>query len=80
APFDATQRNNTLRGVFFTSAAQAQADAVADQLRIWQRFVRAITTARGESSASLPPALPDGNRSYFLDDLLTQFIFREAHL
>ncbi|HEC7708898.1 TPA: type VI secretion system membrane subunit TssM [Salmonella enterica subsp. enterica serovar Kottbus] len=26
--FDATQLNNTLRGVFFTSAAQAQADAV----------------------------------------------------
>ncbi|EIC45289.1 SciS protein, partial [Salmonella enterica subsp. enterica serovar Heidelberg str. 41566] len=33
-----------------------------------------------ESSASLPHALPDGNRSYFLHDLLTQFIFREAHL
>ncbi|ACN44481.1 TPA: type VI secretion system membrane subunit TssM [Salmonella enterica subsp. enterica serovar Paratyphi C] len=78
--FDATQLNNTLRGVFFTSAAQAQADAVADQLSIWQRFVRAIKTARGESSASLPHALPDGNRSYFLHDLLTQFIFREAHL
>ncbi|EAO9152744.1 type VI secretion system membrane subunit TssM [Salmonella enterica] len=46
--FDATQLNNTLRGVFFTSAAQAQADAVADQLSIWQRFVRAIKTARGE--------------------------------
>ncbi|EHX6248656.1 type VI secretion system membrane subunit TssM [Salmonella enterica subsp. enterica serovar Mikawasima] len=78
--FDATQLNNTLRGVFFTSAAQAQADAVADQLSIWQRFVRALKTARGESSASLPHALPDGNRSYFLHDLLTQFIFREAHL
>ncbi|HCC0980994.1 TPA: type VI secretion system membrane subunit TssM [Salmonella enterica subsp. enterica serovar Paratyphi C] len=78
--FDATQLNNTLRGVFFTSAAQAQADAVADQLSIWQRFVRAIKTARGESSASLPHTLPDGNRSYFLHDLLTQFIFREAHL
>ncbi|EEJ6746819.1 type VI secretion system membrane subunit TssM [Salmonella enterica subsp. enterica serovar Oslo] len=78
--FDATQLNNTLRGVFFTSAAQAQADAVADQLSIWQRFVRAIKTARGESSAFLPHALPDGNRSYFLHDLLTQFIFREAHL
>ncbi|EMN7251108.1 type VI secretion system membrane subunit TssM [Salmonella enterica] len=78
--FDATQLNNTLRGVFFTSAAQAQADAVADQLSIWQRFVRAIKTARGESSTSLPHALPDGNRSYFLHDLLTQFIFREAHL
>lgn len=60
--FDATQLNNTLRGVFFTSAAQAQADAVADQLSIWQRFVRAIKTARGESSTSLPHALPDGNR------------------
>lgn len=78
--FDATQLNNTLRGVFFTSAAQAQADAVADQLSIWQRFARAIKTARGESSASRPPVLPDGNRSYFLHDLLTQFIFREAHL
>ncbi|WP_159330520.1 type VI secretion protein IcmF/TssM N-terminal domain-containing protein, partial [Klebsiella pneumoniae] len=33
--FYATQLNNTLRGVFFTSAAQAQADAVADQLSIW---------------------------------------------
>lgn len=62
------------------ACAQAQADAVADQLSIWQRFVRAIKTARGESSASLPHALPDGNRSYFLHDLLTQFIFREAHL
>lgn len=78
--FDATQLNNTLRGVFFTSAAQAQADAVADQLSIWQRFVRAIKTARGDSAASRPHTLPDGNRSYFLHDLLTQFIFREAHL
>ncbi|EAZ9182748.1 type VI secretion system membrane subunit TssM [Salmonella enterica] len=78
--FDATQLNNTLRGVFFTSAAQAQADAVADQLSIWQRFVRAIKTARGDSAASRPHVLPDGNRSYFLHDLLTQFIFREAHL
>ncbi|MGS9202771.1 type VI secretion protein IcmF/TssM N-terminal domain-containing protein, partial [Salmonella enterica subsp. enterica serovar Infantis] len=75
-----TQLNNSLRGVFFTSAAQAQADAVADHLSIWQRFVRAIKTARGESSASLTHALPDGNRSYFLHDLLTQIIFREAHL
>lgn len=56
--FDATQLNNTLRGVFFTSAAQAQADAVADQLSIWQRFVRAIKTARGEPAASRPRTPP----------------------
>ncbi|NHW64611.1 type VI secretion protein IcmF/TssM N-terminal domain-containing protein, partial [Escherichia coli] len=74
--FDATQLNNTLRGVFFTSAAQAQADAVADQTGIWQRFVRAI---KGKAD-SPSHTLPDGNRSYFLHDLLTQFIFREAHL
>ncbi|MGS9092457.1 type VI secretion protein IcmF/TssM N-terminal domain-containing protein, partial [Salmonella enterica subsp. enterica serovar Infantis] len=49
--FDATQLNNTVRGVFFTSAAHAQAYALADPLSIWQRFVRAIKTARGESSA-----------------------------
>ncbi|MGV4277130.1 type VI secretion system membrane subunit TssM [Citrobacter farmeri] len=78
--FDATQLHNTLRGVFFTSAAQAQADAVADQMSIWQRFVRAISNARGGSDVSHPHALPDGNRSYFLHDLLTRFIFREAHL
>ncbi|MBV7407025.1 type VI secretion system membrane subunit TssM [Enterobacter sp. ENT03] len=78
--FDATQLHNTLRGVFFTSAAQAQADAVADQLSIWQRFARAIKNARG--GQTVPPAhiLPDGNRSYFLHDLLTKMIFREAHL
>ncbi|MCV5262700.1 hypothetical protein OFC55_34080, partial [Escherichia coli] len=67
--FDATQLNNTLRGVFFTSAAQAQADAVADQTGIWQRFVRAI---KGKTD-SPSHTLPDGNRSYFLHDLLTQF-------
>ncbi|WP_318371748.1 type VI secretion system membrane subunit TssM [Enterobacter sp.] len=78
--FDATQLHNTLRGVFFTSAAQAQADAVADQLGIWQRFSRAIKNARGGQAASTPHVLPDGNRSYFLHDLLTKYIFREAHL
>lgn len=78
--FDATQLNNTLRGVFFTSAAQARADAVADRMSIWQRFVRAIKTARGECAIPRQHTLPDGNRSYFLHDLLTTFIFREAHL
>lgn len=78
--FDATQLHNTLRGVFFTSAAQAQADAVADQMSIWQRFFRAIRNTRGGTSVTPPHALPDGNRSYFLHDLLTRFIFREAHL
>lgn len=74
--FDATQLNNTLRGVFFTSAAQAQADAVADHTGIWPRFVRAI---KGKAD-SPSHTLPDGNRSYFLHDLLKQLIFREAHL
>lgn len=78
--FDATQLHNTLRGVFFTSAAQAQVDVVADQMSIWQRFVRAIRNARGGDAITPSHALPDANRSYFLHDLLTRFIFREAHL
>lgn len=78
--FDATQLHNTLRGVFFTSAAQAQAYTAADRLSIWQRFVRAVKVTQGGQTNSRPHLLPEGNRSYFLHDLLTQFIFREAHL
>lgn len=81
--FDATQLHNTLRGVYFTSAAQAPAHATADRLSLMQRLWRAIKrdpayTEKNSLYANTVP--PTGNRSYFLHDLLTKLIFQEPNL
>jgi type VI secretion system protein ImpL len=81
--FDATQLHNTLRGVYFTSAAQASANATADRQSPLKRLWRAIKgdPALGEKDSLYANTVaPTGNRSYFLHDLLTKLVFQEQNL
>lgn len=69
-----------LCGVFFISVVQVQVDVVVDQLSIWQCFVWVIKIVCGELFVFFLYVLLDGNCSYFLYDLLIQFIFCEVYL
>ena len=79
--YDGTQLFTTLRGVYFTSGAQASDDLIVDQLSLWQRVRKALTGKSAESVNADTARIPStGNRSYFLHDLLTRLVFSEAHL
>jgi type VI secretion system protein ImpL len=73
--YDTTQVHSTLRGVYFTSAAQTDSTIVAERNtlvhRLWKTLHRTPDT---------PVNTEPGHHSYFLHDLLTKVIFREAHL
>lgn len=73
--YDATQRDETLRGVYFVSAAQVGATLVAERQTIVQRL---LSTLKDGSDTQIPA--PPRHLSYFLQDLLTKVIFPEAHL
>ncbi|HUD32302.1 MAG TPA: type VI secretion system membrane subunit TssM, partial [Variovorax sp.] len=92
--FDATQRQHTLRGIYFTSAAQAEVDLPADPQTVLQRLWRTVPPTAGHGA---PPGRPPddapvleaasiGNeptasrQGFFLQNLLTQVIVPEAHL
>lgn len=79
--FDTTQLHNTLRGVYFTSAAQAPVTVVADRQSPLRRFWRAVTgdpELQQVLSRKANSTLTTGNRSYFLHDLFARLIFRES--
>lgn len=81
--FDSTQLHNTLRGVYFTSAAQAPVSAIADSQSPLQRLWKAIKRDPAlpeKVSSHANKATPTGNRSYFLHDMLTRLVFQESHL
>lgn len=81
--FDSTQLHNSLRGVYFTSAAQSPVNAVADRQSPLQRLWKAIKRDPAlpeKASCHANTATPTGNRSYFLHDLLTRLVFLEPHL
>lgn len=81
--FDSTQLHNTLRGVYFTSAAQAPANATADRQSPLQRLWRAIKrdpALTEKNSLYANTVTPTGSRSYFLHDLLTKLVFQEPNL
>ncbi|CAN7759785.1 type VI secretion system membrane subunit TssM [Caballeronia sp. LjRoot34] len=73
--YDATQRDETLRGVYFVSAAQVGATLVAERQTIVQRLMSGLKGG-SDNQISAPPR----HLSYFLQDLLTKVIFPEAHL
>ncbi|HZZ06213.1 type VI secretion system membrane subunit TssM, partial [Paraburkholderia sp.] len=73
--YDSTQLHATLRGVYFTSAAQADSAVIAERETIVQHLWRALAR-RPESQKPVT----SGHQSYFLQDLLTKVVFREAHL
>ena len=84
--FDRTQLHDTLRGVYFTSGAQAQVELPADPGTLFQRLQRSLGlapslnshAADGAAAAGTAPAR--GQHGFFLQDLLTKVIIPEAHL
>lgn len=79
--YDGTQIFTTLRGVYFTSAAQTSGELIVDRHTLWQRIYRAFTGKTPEMiNAEAARKQGAGNRSYFLHDVLTRLVFAEAHL
>lgn len=73
--YDATQRHATLRGVYFTSAAQTGGEVVVERRTVAQRLAAAV--GRGSAPAS---HAQEGGQSFFLHDLLTKVVFPDRHL
>ncbi|QIE25978.1 hypothetical protein SBC1_47490 (plasmid) [Caballeronia sp. SBC1] len=73
--YDATQLHATLRGVYFTSAAQTESIVVAERQTIVQRVRSTFKSVPGKLKST-----PRRHKSYFLQDLLTKVVFPEAHL
>lgn len=85
--FDATQLHNTLRGVYFTSGAQAIVPMAANDGTLMERLRRSLRLARPAPAAPAEPAsatsITDsdrGQQGFFLQDLLLKVIIPEAHL
>ncbi|MPV71358.1 type VI secretion system membrane subunit TssM [Burkholderia sp. BE17] len=70
--YDDTQLHSTLRGVYFTSAQQGGSPVMAERGTVVQR----LAAKQGQGAV----ADHEGNRSFFLHDLLTRVVFPEAHL
>ncbi|KVD77271.1 type VI secretion protein VasK [Burkholderia sp. ABCPW 14] len=75
--YDDTQRHSTLRGVYFTSAAQTGSEIAAEPRTVMQRLAAAIGCV--PATAALAPR-HEGGQSFFLHDLLTKIVFPDAHL
>jgi len=73
--YDDTEHRAPLRGVYLTSALQGGPNVVAEPLTIVQRLVKQETPANEAG-----PIQPAGNHSYFLRDLFSAVVFREANL
>ncbi|KVF22134.1 type VI secretion protein VasK [Burkholderia vietnamiensis] len=71
--YDDTQLHSTLRGVYFTSAQQDGHSVVAECDTVVQR----LAPKQGQPGAA---SGHEGNRSFFLQDVLTRVVFPEAHL
>ncbi|MXN79733.1 type VI secretion system membrane subunit TssM [Burkholderia sp. 4701] len=71
--YDGTQLHSTLRGVYFTSAQQDGHSVVAERDTVVQR----LAPKQGQAGAA---GGHEGNRSFFLHDVLTRVVFPEAHL
>lgn len=79
--YDNTQDFTTLRGIYFTSAAQSPNELIVDRYTLWQRISRAFTGKTPEAQNTIVGSeICTKNRSYFLHDLLTRLVFTEAHL
>ena len=74
--YDATQVLSPLRGVYFTSGAQADVDLPADPHTLMQRLRRSVA---GTVFASDTHPVHAG-QGFFLQDVLKKVIFPEAHL
>ncbi len=81
--FDNTQVHATLRGVYFSSAAQAAQSIPADPHTLLQRLRRGLGRITGDNVQSPFPrhgGATDGNRSFFLHNVFQHVIVPESHL
>ncbi|NML34750.1 type VI secretion system membrane subunit TssM [Paraburkholderia antibiotica] len=85
--YDDAQLSSTLRGVYFTSAAQTHDVVPADRSTLLQRLRRGLAGLfGGESNAAAWQAslaghdAPTGYRGYFLRNLFQRVILAEGHL
>ncbi|MBJ2159132.1 type VI secretion system membrane subunit TssM [Variovorax sp. IB41] len=78
--FDRTQLHDTLRGVYFTSGAQAHAEVPADPGTLLQRLRRSLGLSPPPNPQAVGTAPGRGQQGFFLQDLLTKVIIPEAHL
>ncbi|RZL57421.1 MAG: type VI secretion system membrane subunit TssM [Variovorax sp.] len=76
--FDSTQATSMLRGVYFTSAAQADVELPADP----QTLVRRLrpTSADGHADAVVDTRPSQIGHGFFIHDVLKKVVFPEAHL
>jgi type VI secretion system protein ImpL len=73
--FDSTQLTNSLRGVYFTSAAQCDESVYVAPNTTIARFKRLLAPQNQEKKRSRT-----GNRSFFVSDVLSKVVFPESHL
>jgi type VI secretion system protein ImpL len=90
--YDDTQLSSTLRGVYFTSAAQTHEVVSADSTTLLQRLTRGLAgivgggvKAAGRVSMASSTSSPDNDapsayRGYFLRNLFQRVILAEGHL
>lgn len=80
--YDDAQLQNTLRGVYFTSAEQTDQVVAADRETILQRLKRQLGRMLGGDAGGQARGhgAMTGSRSYFLRDVFQHVIVPEAHL
>jgi type VI secretion system protein ImpL len=75
--FDRTQLHDTLRGVYFTSGAQADIDLPADPGTLFQRLQASLGVLPHKAAGA---TRAQGQQGFFLQNVLTKVIIPEAHL
>jgi type VI secretion system protein ImpL len=78
--FDSTQIHTPFRGMYFTSAAQANISLSANKKTVLQRLRHAFLEKNPPDKRDHALPLPQHKRSYFLHHLFTKVIIRDAPL
>ena len=85
--FDSTQLHHTLRGVYFTSGAQAETEVPANPDTLLERLWRSLSERKDSSDGQkagerkrADAQTPTAHQGFFLQDVLTKVIVPEAHL
>jgi type VI secretion system protein ImpL len=75
--FDRTQLHDTLRGVYFTSGAQAESTCQPIRAPVFQRLQASLGVLPHKAAGS---TRAQGQQGFFLQNVLTKVIIPEAHL
>lgn len=78
--FDRTQLHDTLRGVYFTSGAQAHMEVPADPGTLVQRLQRSLGLSPSSNMQAAGTSSEQGQQGFFLQEMLTKVVIPEAHL